>query len=176
MNLSFFRCILLFRMFRKPWSHIANKTYIEACDCTLVNLSWSTCCWCHWSTRSGYFLRLRWCFPRDQALRLCSIDFRHGKGKGLSTGSELQWGNWVQHEFQLQAAVVPTRKIILKLPKGQRKRTTTKTKRRLFIAYKHNVIWTGTGGRRKMRSRLFSCNLKRGNIKKRKGENLVPFE
>ena len=60
--------------------------------------------------------------------------------KGLSTGSELQWGNWVQHEFQLQATVVPTRKIILKLPKGQRKRTTTKTKRRLFIAYKHNVI------------------------------------
>ena len=60
--------------------------------------------------------------------------------------------------------------IILKLPKGQRKRATTKTKRRLFIAYKHNVIWTGTGGRRKMRSRLFSCNLKWGNIKNRKGE------
>ena len=33
-------------------------------------------------------------------------------------------------------------------------------------------LWTGTGGRRKMRSRLFSCNLKRGNIKNRKGKNL----
>ena len=32
--------------------------------------------------------------------------------KGLSTGSELQWGNWAPHSFQLQGAVAPRKKII----------------------------------------------------------------
>ena len=32
--------------------------------------------------------------------------------KGLSTGSELQWGNWAEHEFQLQTAASPRRKHI----------------------------------------------------------------
>ena len=32
-------------------------------------------------------------------LRLGSIDFR--LSLGLSTGSELQWGNWAAHELQL---------------------------------------------------------------------------
>ena len=45
------------------------------------------------------------------SLRLGSI-LISGIFKGLSTGSELQWGNWAAHEFQLQTAASPRRKNI----------------------------------------------------------------